>query len=576
MTPARLARAKLGRMRLRVNGGVSWLLPFALLLGCDPKAGLESAAGSIDPNQKSYVDAPGSRLASGAFATIGIDYDPDTSVHLLSRRRDDNGASITLFGQDTQTGCTLAPNVATWFPGRPAQAPYRLLPYFDSRDQNGAGTLHFASVDCAVEPYTVENALGPSDPMIDTGFLIRQNGGLVIANPWAGTTTQLVASLNHVYELGGQFLVWGDGQVIAFDETLNELGRFGNHVRAVTNVDFEATFALEDDDGVSQLIIGYDGDAFRTRLLDKDACALGLNNAALGWVTVHSPCTDPHLVALSVDPVGAADPVRVTFQAEADPTRSVVVGELSQKGTDTPTLTACYLLNSDPVTGLGDLFAVKSGAAPVSIGAHAALDRANVLSGTSSWAGTAVVDVQAGLGSLVRWNWDGDRETVLEGVARSSSLPGVLANFDGVAGDLYSIDSGGNASLFQSGSPPFNTTLRNSDFSSALRLEHYDGTVGELTWANSAGAAFTPVAEHVPTNQYQFTSIIPLPGFAYIADYDGSARTGTLYVQNTALGATSTVAQGVSDFVATNYPLPGILYAIPEGKNAGLWFARAK
>jgi len=570
------SRAKLEWMRFRANGGAPWLLAFAFALACDPKAGLESAAGSIDPNEKSYIDAPGSRLASGAFATIGIDYDPDTSVHLLSRRRDDGGASITLFGQDTQAGCTIAPNVATWFPGRPAQGTYRLLPYFAARDQNGVGTLHFSSVDCVSEPFTVENALGPVDPMIDSGFLIRQNGALVIANPWAGTTTQVVASLSQVYQLGGQFLVWGDGQVIAFDESLDELGRFGKHVKAVANVDFEGTFAFEDDDGVSQLVIGYNGDAFRSRLLDQNACALGTNNAALGWVAVHSPCNDAHLVALNVDPAGMADPTRMTFAAEADPSRAVIVGEINQDPS-APALAAYYLQNPDPTTQLGDLFAIKSGGgAPLAIGGNAALDRASMLSSASSWAGSAVVDVQNGVGRLVRWDWSGNSETVLEGVARSASVPGVLANFNGVAGDLYTVDSTGMATLFQSGSPPFNTTLRNSDFSSALRLEHYDGTVGELTLATGVGASFTAVAERVPSNQYQFTSIVPLPGFAYIADYDGTTRTGTLYVQNTALGATSTIAKGVSDFVATNYPLPGILYAVPAGSNAGLWFARAK
>jgi hypothetical protein len=67
-----------------------------------------------------------------------------------------------------------------------------------------------------------------------------------------------------------------------------------------------------------------------------------------------------------------------------------------------------------------------------------------------------------------------------------------------------------------------------------------------------------------------------LPGFAYIGDYDEKSLTGTLFVENLMLGSTLTVAKNVSDFIATNYPLPGILYAVPVGPNAGIWFARAK
>jgi hypothetical protein len=36
------------------------------------------------------------------------------------------------------------------------------------------------------------------------------------------------------------------------------------------------------------------------------------------------------------------------------------------------------------------------------------------------------------------------------------------------------------------------------------------------------------------------------------------------------------IAAGVSDFFGTSYPLQGIAYAIPNGKNAGIWFTRAK
>src|SRR3954471_12239095 len=110
-------------MRLDSRRQATGLACAAWLLGCvsacDPKAGFESAAGAIDPNVKSYIDGPGTRLAAGQFSTIGIDFDVDTQVHLLARRRDDLGTTMTLFGQDAQSGCTISPNVATWFAAKP-------------------------------------------------------------------------------------------------------------------------------------------------------------------------------------------------------------------------------------------------------------------------------------------------------------------------------------------------------------------------------------------------------------------------------------------------------------------------
>src|SRR5450432_284311 len=242
-------------------------------IGCDPKAGFESAAGAIDPNEKSYVDGRGTRLTSGPFNTVGIDCDLDTQVHLLARRRDDLGTSMTLFGQDAQTGCTIAPNSATWFAYKPAAKPYRLLPFFESRDATGAGTLRFSSIDCKIEPYSLDHAFGPSDPELEQGFLVRQGGGLVLADPWSATTTPIVTDLQRLLPIGPRFLVWGDSQVIAFDRDLGELARFGNHVTAITDLDFGGAYAVLDDDGLHALIPDSNGQDFSFKTIDPEACA---------------------------------------------------------------------------------------------------------------------------------------------------------------------------------------------------------------------------------------------------------------------------------------------------------------
>jgi len=121
-------------------------------------------------------------------------------------------------------------------------------------------------------------------------------------------------------------------------------------------------------------------------------------------------------------------------------------------------LTAYYLADIDASSSLGTLFAVQPGDPPLQIGENAALEQARLTVDASVWAGVALVDVQAGLGRLVRWAWDGTQETLAKNVYRTSTWSGLLANYDGHAGDLLSLDDRGAVSVVESGAPPFNTT----------------------------------------------------------------------------------------------------------------------
>jgi hypothetical protein len=51
---------------------------------------------------------------------------------------------------------------------------------------------------------------------------------------------------------------------------------------------------------------------------------------------------------------------------------------------------------------------------------------------------------------------------------------------------------------------------------------------------------------------------------------------GTLVAYNYELDARSTIAEGVSSFDMTSYPWDGLIYAVPYGRNNGLWFSKAK
>jgi len=68
------------------------------------------------------------------------------------------------------------------------------------------------------------------------------------------TTESVVADLRQLIQVGPQILIWGDGQLITYDDQLEELQRFGNHVTALVDVAYGNAFAVEDDDGIHSLI----------------------------------------------------------------------------------------------------------------------------------------------------------------------------------------------------------------------------------------------------------------------------------------------------------------------------------
>jgi len=112
-------------------------------------------------------------------------------------------------------------------------------------------------------------------------------------------------------------------------------------------------------------------------------------------------------------------------------------------------------------------------------------------------------------------------------------------------------------------------------------LHDFAGAVGRLMWSPTQGAALDPsalawteLATGVPRDQYAFLdSATRLPGLAFIGDANASGQ-GRLQYFNFELEALGEINRGVSDFQPVGEP-PGILYTIPTGKNAGIWFADA-
>ncbi|HEY2407806.1 MAG TPA: hypothetical protein VGI10_17480 [Polyangiaceae bacterium] len=560
-----------------------------LLAACNPAAGFQNAADAINPAEKSYIESPGSQLTTGPYDTVGVDVDLDTQVHLLARRRD-QANSIMLFGQYAQQGCRIAPNFLTWFVARPAQDPTRLLPYFETRDGTGVGRLRFSTIDCQLDPMTVENAHDPFGIDLKSGFLVPIGNGLAVVDPWHASTKTLLQKYYGLVQVAAPLILWGDDQIVSYDDDMNELGRFGNVVVGAAVDGVDGTIGLQDSvqnpdqtttNVVERIVPPTDPSTpLVVETMLSDACDMqGYDMYNNGWVLVHSPCSATNVTGLYLgnSPITSPAMARTaSFPTDVETWNArIFTATTDGKAND---LTLFYLQDVDATSGLGTLYARRQAdAAPVKLGDQASLTLVKLLPASppdsGMPAGTAIVDAAGGLARWVAWNWDGTVQTLAENVYFDGSFSDIVANYDGTSGDAMSWSASGPVTTAH-GVPPLNTTESSSSYPYTAHLEQYDGKNGDLMVINNG--ATQAVGARVPLNSYQFLDPLPMPGIAYLTNWDDSSSTGTLIAQNLRLGAQTTIASGVSAFTPTGYPLPGILFAVPQGSSAGIWFAQAK
>jgi hypothetical protein len=546
---------------------------------CNPAGGIEQAAEGALPEHKRYVEGPGERLREGPWKSVTIDADYDTLYHVGARRLDDAEPTFHLFGADVEQGCQVSPNASTWLVPKPEQAPYRLVPYLESSDPNGRGTLRFTTLDCQVEEMSIERAGKPYDVAYATGFVVPSDDGLWFADPWRDEKHLLVSDLQGHLSWTSTVLLWGDGKLKSFDNRLQPVAELGEDVVAV--VPLGATFLVEDSAGLH--LVDYDPETAElvTTPVLPDACGLQRYPLAVQyneyWVALHSPCDDPQLTAVRLDIRQQILEERgLGIEAQARharvSTRYDVTGELEE-------LAVFYLTDVDE-SGYGTLWVAREGEVPLQLGERATLFGCSLRVTGERWAGDAYVDYEEVAGrTTARWlrfDWQGERKTVAERLLVNEYYSDFIVNFDGAAGDQV-IVSDDELIVLTEGVPPFPSAKSSYvEPDHRARIDRYDGTSGRLSLVNLEleGITYRDLAQGVPPSAFRFAWF--MPALFFLEDYDAELETGTLSAYNYDLDARMLVAPGVSSFDLTTYPWAGVLYAVPRGKNQGIWFAKAK
>jgi hypothetical protein len=554
---------------------------FLALSGCDPTSGLADAADAALPNEKRYFDGAGTQLVQGPWSRVVVDLNVDTLYHVGARRTDDREPTFHLFGADAQSGCQVSPNAGTWLMGKPAAAPFRLLPFVEDLDERGRGTLRFTTLDCEVQDLAIEDAGPPSPGLLDHGYLVPTKEGYTFADPWSGESRELAAKLSRVLLWDDSVLLWADDTLKSFSAELEPGSKWGNTPVAVFNV--RNDFLVEDADGLHRVTLN-DSLEINAESVLEGACHLQQAGGASWdeqgvWLVLEQPCGNPkpNIVHLDTETFEILDTIELPFEADARQMRARVPNP--EEGDAVP-LRVLYLTDVD-ADGLGTLWFWQAGAdAAVEVANRGSLASVSLVPTPGEWLGTAHVNYQK-IGSYDAYDWirlrsDGTSEVIAEHVVRNASSGELLVNFDGVAGDLPEFDDD-SYRVVAKALPPYSGAVTSyAGERHYARVAHFDGVSGRVLLGTEAKdpSAWDALAEGVPPDSPRFAWF--MPALLFIEGWDPATKTGSLVAYNYELDARTTIAERVSSFDLTTYPWDGVIYTVPQGKQRGIWFSKAK
>lgn len=553
------------------------LVGLSLFAGCDLQGNVEDLGGSLLDPDAALLDAPGRKLASGHYGNLELDGSLETGGYVLAKHYEDDAQSLSIISFVGDGKCEVSPvsefqrvssRVDVALPG--------LVAYQRTRDDDGLGDVEFVGFDCAPKLETIPGASLPDVPFprsAPEGMLtLGSDGKLTYIDVVDGRISTAVEGVSSGRAESTYLWTLESSVVKVYDSSFEELASWGENVTdlMILGAEHEPSAAIVDDSGLNFV----DVETGEKTLIAADGCApKSLGSNVIAYL---SPCASRTLKLSVPGGLLLSEADRVTVEVASNVIHhETALGDWKGKNSE-----LLYLTNDDAAATTGQLHVLRMNEDPE-------------LSTDRVLAESAYI-----LGGNIYLDWDGGRGRLMTPHYEEESGTMMLDDLTEVATDVAQLPGG-------------------SYLSDRGALVNFDGEVGDLCVLTEAESGYpcSLLASKVPV-QTQATEE-KTDAFAFVGDYDGSSGTaylviggnaraigtdaipGTLrfleqpravaYLVNAGEPGTATlrawlidseldlhVADRVSEYRELPWPSPGLLYSVPEGDNAGIWFAKAR
>ena len=521
----------------------------------------------LNPDVQGF-DTPGKQLLAGPYFDLSIQADPDGGRYAFARNEAGALSIVDLAANTTcQTESVLRYGNAILADGQPPLIPLLL------QDAQGNLQLGFSTFQCDVLPFRVPSAGMPVDELdgmptgSGTSLLIRTpQQGLTLIDPWEQTSQGLAASVrsNDPIKASGYYL-WVDKGRIVIEDLLHTPGQeqasLGQNVMEISLSarSGELAYIEAGASGPGGTLYVADAITREPQALAEDVCGLRyLDIAGSRKLAYLSPCAARHLVLRDRSDDSTLD---IADGVAGAPTAFLIDNDWRLS----------YVTTNSPETPTGTLWLrdVTADAEPVAVAENA---RANSSTITPDGGGLlTMVDWSNTGGRLVQWRGDALTDVaqrVIEiaplGQLANQDLT-LLANYDGVTGDLLRLHLDLSTEVLASGVP---TRSASED----AFLANYDGSQGELRLFNRKDGSSQLLGSGVSRGSFRFAQ--QFKGVMMLTNRDPDSNTSTFEVRLLDSDESFVLNSNVTEAREVAFPSPGVLYNVVDGAQAGVWFSK--
>jgi hypothetical protein len=556
--------------------------------GCDLNGLVDITDTLLDPDA-ALLDHPGRQLAEGHYSGLKIAGSAEAGGFVLARRHDAEDARVAVVPFLLGTPCEYSPAFAyDRFSSRVnIELPGTISVQVDqSPDNPSLGTVRFIDHECHEVIDEVPNTIlpGPLFPGVDPiGMLARSaDGTLYLVDAQERTTTIIAGDVDYGVVAGSLLFTLENGEAVIRDELLDEVDRVGSGVTAIV-----AT-------GGSDLTLAYADASGVHAWNERDGASSLAEDGCQPWYTgvdsiaYHAPCESRRLaLRVPAEMTGNYEGGLVTLRGPDNANLQSIKVAPGLSTTVESLLEVTIITTSDSATQSGDLVALSMPKSSEPDSREIELTASLLETGVTFVPNSALYfrDYAEGRGTLLDFTHDVDglisgvlsvaTEVAWVPYAAPYSYRGVLADYDGTLGRLLRLSRNQDDSI--------DTEVLGEDIPLQNFIGDYEREmIGYVSNLDDHGTGVLTIVDEL--GPYHLANRVVMNEVRLLDDPRGlvflrrtlSEETFELHTWLVEADLDLVIHEEASEYIPIPWPSPGILYSVPKGRDAGLWFAKAR